>query len=218
MPLCVALTRACLSRPLSAASWRFAKGLGDVQTFCCNCRFILHTLPRKRLFTRARRGACTPSHRWFKHTHHGGSPPALVHTCVPQLLADALSTTAELSRSRAAHAGARHFRCDREGSLPGQNGGFLIQNYTVGVSFVASGMSVPVLPNFTSLSLSQKGLHPAEQKKGESTHQEYLDDEAIAWEPRWRTGSDRQSHTDKLLHQTAAQVYSSARHGLNVQI
>lgn len=145
-------------------------------------------------------------------------PPALVHTRVPQLLADALSTTAELSRSRATHAGARHFRCDREGSRPGQNGGFLIQNYTVGVSFVASGMSMPVLPNFTSLSLSQKGLHPAEQKKGESTHQEYLDDEAIAWEPRWSTGSDRQSHTDKLLHQTAAQVYSSARHGLNVQI
>lgn len=77
-------------------------------------------------------------------------------------------------------------------------------------------MSVPVLPNFTSLGLSKKGLRPAEQKNGESTHQEYLDDEAIAWETRRSTESDRQSHTDKLLHQTAARVYCSAPDDLNV--
>ena len=51
----------------------FFQGLG-VQTFCCNWRFILHTLPQKdcsqaHMHTRTQTQACTPSHRWFKHAH-----------------------------------------------------------------------------------------------------------------------------------------------------
>lgn len=62
-----------------------------------------------------------------------------------------------------------HFHCNKQGRLSGRKWRVLILNYTVCVSFGALKMSVPLLPNSTSLCLSQNQLHPAE-KKDQSTH------------------------------------------------
>lgn len=99
------------------------------------------------------------------HTDGPNTPTAeFPFTCSPCLPADALNTTFAQS-----WAAVWHFHCNRQGRLLGRKWRVLIPNYTVCVSFGALGMSVPLLPNFTSLCLSQTRLHPAE-KKDRSTH------------------------------------------------